>query len=267
MELLLDPDLRWKRSFYLMIDYKNRSLKKEILDQKNIPFEDIVLNMKELEFINSHLGGHSITVQGFKRLIKNNKHVSVCEIGCGGGDNLKAIDKFCKRNRVICSFTGIDINKECIAFAKENMEPWLVSSSQPWLASSPTTNIKFMVSDYKDIKFTKEKPDVIFSSLFCHHFSEIELVQMLHWMKMNSRLGFFINDLHRHPVAYHFIKIATKIFSKSYLVKNDAPLSVLRGFKENEWKTIFEKAGIRNYSIRWKWAFRYLIIVSNQQNQ
>ena len=52
-----------------------------------------------------------------------------------------------------------------------------------------------------------------------------------------------------------------RLFSKSYLVKNDAPLSVLRGFKKNEWKNIFEKAGIKNYSIKWKWAFRYLIVV------
>jgi ubiquinone/menaquinone biosynthesis C-methylase UbiE len=234
-----------------MADYKNRSLKKEILDQKNIPFEDIVLNMKELEFINSQLGGHSITISGFKKLLKNKKEISVCEIGCGGGDNLKAIDIFCKKNHLICSFTGIDINKDCIAFAEENL---------------PIKNVHFIVSDYKNVDFNGTKPDVIFSSLFCHHFSEYELVEMLHWMKNNSETGFFINDLHRHPVAYHFIKIATKIFSRSYLVKNDAPLSVLRGFKKNEWKNIFKKAGIRNYSIQWKWAFRYLIIVSNQQN-
>ena len=91
--LHLAPALPWKLSFYLMIDYKNRSLKKELLDQNNIPFEDIVLNMKELEFINAHLGGHSITINGFKKLLKNRKTISVCEIGCGGGDNLNAINK------------------------------------------------------------------------------------------------------------------------------------------------------------------------------
>ncbi len=227
------------------MDYKNRSLKKEILDQKNIPFEDIAVNMKELEFINAHLGGHSITIAGFKKLLENKKEISVCEIGCGGGDNLKAIDNFCKRKSIISSFTGIDINKECIAFAKENLQ---------------IENVNFIVSDYKEINFANEKPDIIFSSLFCHHFTENELIEMLDWMKKNSTIGFFINDLHRHPIAYYFIKIGTRIFSKSYLVKNDAPLSVLRGFKKNEWKHIFEKTGIKNYSIKWKWAFRYLII-------
>jgi hypothetical protein len=85
------------------------------------------------------------------------------------------------------------------------------------------------------------------------------LVGMLLWMKNNSSVGFFINDLHRQPLAYYFIKLATKLFSKSSLVKNDAPLSVLRGFKKKEWESIFERAGIQNYSIKWKWAFRYLV--------
>jgi ubiquinone/menaquinone biosynthesis C-methylase UbiE len=200
-----------------MIDYKNRSLQKEILDQNNIPFEDIFLNMKELQFINAHLGGHSITIKGFKKLLQKRKTISICEIGCGGGDNLNAIDIFCRKNNIICSFTGIDINKDCIAFAKEN---------------SQGENINFIVSDYKNVDFKNEKPDIIFSSLFCHHFTNKELHEMLNWMKKNSTVGFFINDLQRHPIAYYSIKVAVNIFSKSYLVKNDAPISVLRGFKK-----------------------------------
>ncbi|HSN09042.1 MAG TPA: methyltransferase domain-containing protein [Hanamia sp.] len=223
-------------------------MQKEILDQKDIPFADIALNMKELDWINSHLGGHSITIDGFRYLSKNKKSISVCEIGCGGGDNLNAIDYFCKKNRIISSFTGIDINKECIAFAKEN---------------SKMEKVTFIVSDYKEVNFEINKPDIIFSSLFCHHFTDDELVEMIKWMKSNSTIGFFINDLHRHPLAYHFIKNATKIFSKSYLVKNDAPISVLRGFKKSDWKNIFKNAGIQKFSIKWKWAFRYLIVAFN----
>ena len=99
-----------------------------------------------------------------------------------------------------------------------------------------------------------------------HHFTDEELIIMLQWMKANAKIGFFINDLHRHPIAYHFIKIATKLFSGSYLVKNDAPLSVLRGFKKKEWENILLKAGIKHYTIQWKWAFRYLIVVYNDRN-
>src|SRR5690242_1063617 len=228
--LLLVPALRWKLSFYQMIDFKKRSAEKEILDQENIPFEDIAQNMKELEWINSHLGGHAITIEGFKELAKDKKSISVCEIGCGGGDNLIAINNYCVKRNIPARFIGIDINKDCIEFARKN---------------TSDKDFDYITNDYKKLIF-ENKPDIIFSSLFCHHFSEEDLVQMMRWMKENSTIGFFINDLHRHPVAYHFIKTTTSIFSKSYLVKNDAPLSVRRGFRKNEWEVILEKAGIKN---------------------
>ncbi|MEO6456061.1 MAG: methyltransferase domain-containing protein [Ginsengibacter sp.] len=234
-----------------MINYSQRSYQKELLDKEDIPFADIRQNMQELEFINTHLGGHSITIGGFKKLIQKKKSVSVCEIGCGGGDNLNAINTWCHKKKVSASFTGIDINANCITYAQ---------------TISRIKNVNFIHADYKSVEFMKDKPDIIFSSLFCHHFTDDELIGMMRWMKTNSTLGFFINDLHRHPVAYHFIKLATKVFSKSYLVKNDAPISVLRGFKKKEWMNILQQAGIKNYTIQRKWAFRYLIVAPLSPN-
>jgi hypothetical protein len=47
------------------------------------------------------------------------------------------------------------------------------------------------------------------------------------------------------------------------MVKYDAPLSVQRAFKRNELELILEKAGIMNYKLRWKWAFRWQLIIFN----
>ena len=233
-----------------MTDFKQRSLKKEILDRSDIPFQDIERNLKELEWINSHLGGHSITINGLKNLIGDRKIISVCEIGCGGGDNLNAIERYCKKNNVDVSFTAIDINKDCIAYAKANVI---------------SQKVDFIVSDYSAVHFRTAKPDIIFSSLFCHHFTDDQLVQMLAWMNENASVGFFINDLHRHPLAYYFIRISSEIFSRSYLVKNDAPLSVLRGFRKIEWEQLVIKAGLKNASVKWRWAFRYLVTCRAQK--
>ena len=230
-----------------MISLKLRSYQKELLDSENIPFADIRQNMKELNIINTHLGGHSISIDGIKKILKNspgNKPITVCEIGCGGGDNIKAIEKWCHKNSIKASFIGIDIKTQCIAFAKQQY---------------PSLDVKWITADYRDVTFENSKPDIIFSSLFCHHFADNAIIYMLQWMKANATKGFFINDLHRHPLAYYSIKIITRIFSGSYLVKNDAPLSVARGFTMDEWKTAFNEAGISNCNIQWKWAFRHLI--------
>ena len=236
-----------------MPDLKERSYKKELLDADDIPFEDIRQNMHELNTVNRLLGGHKITLAGIKELIETGntgRPISICEIGCGGGDNLHAIANWFKKNKIEAIFIGIDIKKECIDFAKQQY---------------PSLNATWITNDYAKVDLATNKPDIIFSSLFCHHFTETELVKMLTWMKGNCSKGFFINDLQRHPLAYYSIKLLTGIFSKSYLVKNDAPLSVARGFKRNEWKDIFAVAGIRQYSIKWKWAFRYLIVCRNER--
>jgi 2-polyprenyl-3-methyl-5-hydroxy-6-metoxy-1,4-benzoquinol methylase len=174
------------------------------------------------------------------------KGVTICEIGCGGGDNLVAIQKWCNKRNIPVAFIGIDINPHCIDVASKRA----------------LSNLQLIHCDYKDVQLEKQ-PDIIFSSLFCHHFSDREMVKQLKWMKSNARLGFFINDLHRHKVAYYSIKVLTRMFSNSYLVKHDAPLSVARGFTKDEWLQFFNFAGISNYSIEWKWAFRWLVVYKN----
>ena len=231
-----------------MINLSERSYNKELLDEDDIPFADIQQNMKELNTINTYLGGHHISISGLKEIIRNcpaDQPITVCEIGCGGGDNLKAIEKWSSAHSIKINFIGIDIKAACIEYAQQQY---------------PHLNAQWIVSDYKIVEFTHHRPDIIFSSLFCHHFKNGPIVEMLHWMKRNSARGFFINDLHRHPLAYYSIKMITRIFSRSYLVKNDAPLSVARGFKKTEWQKMIADAGLSNCPVQWKWAFRHLII-------
>ena len=230
-----------------MPSFAHRSYKKELLDGQNIPFDDIKRNMRELDFINRYLGGHEMTLDGIVAIIQQtpvfNKQLSIVEIGCGGGDNLRAIKQWAAHIKKPVRLLGIDINEECIAYAK---------------AQERNRGIEFICSDYK-LAQLPSKPDVIFSSLFCHHFTEEELIFQMQWMQQVSSLGFFINDLHRHPAAYYSIKLLTSLFSKSYLVKNDAPLSVQRGFKRADWQRLFTAAGIEDYSCTWRWAFRWLV--------
>ncbi len=230
-----------------MPSFATRSYQKELLDRDDIPFQAIRRNMQELDFINRHLGGHDITLDGIVALIKDNavfnKTLDIVEIGCGGGDNLRAVKEWAAYIKLPVKLSGVDINEECIAYA---------------VRQERNKGIQFYHSDYRLVEL-EQKPDIVFSSLFCHHFKDEELVEQLRWMNTNSEVGFFINDLHRHPLAYYSIKFLTAIFSRSYLVRNDAPLSVRRGFTRADWQTLFQKAGLTNYRCTWRWAFRWLI--------
>lgn len=225
-------------------DFSKRSYTKELLDRDDIPFADIERNMLELDIINTWLGGHAISIRGLKGLIGDRRRICICEIGCGGGDNLRALSQWCQKRGILVTIIGIDNNPHCIAVAREK---WKEAEAE-WI-----------LSDYKEAVFEKSKPDIVFSSLFCHHFTDEELVCMLGWMQENAKVGWFINDLHRYPLAWFSIRLLTQGFSRSYLVKNDAPLSVLRGFSRTEWKRLLQGSGVEEYTLRWKWAFRWLI--------
>ena len=137
-----------------MPSFKHRSYKKELLDQDNIPFEDIKRNMEELDKINTILGGHKITISGLSGLLKKKSvadaEIHVVEIGCGGGDNLRAIKNWANKNKIALSLTGIDLNPSCILFAQH----------QPG-----NKGIEFICADYRDAIFNK-KPDIIFLYAF-----------------------------------------------------------------------------------------------------
>jgi 2-polyprenyl-3-methyl-5-hydroxy-6-metoxy-1,4-benzoquinol methylase len=227
-----------------MINLRQRSYQKELMDADDIPFAAIAQTLKELNIINTRLGGHAITLKGVRQFAKNNEPLRVCEIGCGGGDNLFAIYKYCTKKTIPVNFVGIDMNAECIAFAKQQY---------------PQLPCQWICSDYALVTFGDKQPDIIFSSLFCHHFTDEQLVSMLQWLHQKSSKGFFINDLHRHWLAWYLIKYITKFFSRSYLIKNDASLSVARSFRKEDWQKLFQQAGIGNYNIIWQWAFRYLV--------
>ncbi len=227
---------------------------KELLDHPDIPDADLQRNLQELNIINHYLGGHRITINALKQIVQKinikGRPIHICEIGCGGGDNLYVIDQWARHKGIPLLITGVDMKETCTRFAAQ----------KNWYHPA-----RWITSDYKLATFDTP-PDILFSSLFCHHFSDTELPGMLRWMYDQSSVGFFINDLHRHPLAYHSIKWITRFFSRSYLVKNDAPLSVRRAFVQKDWEGILEQSGIPGASIRWKWAFRWLVLVAHPQN-
>lgn len=234
-----------------MIDFRYRSRKEELLDQPNILKEDLFLNLRELDAINRLLGGHQATLVGLKKLISDkSKEYTIVDYACGGGDTLRCIDSFAKKNNLNFRLIGFDLLEDAIIFSKYESEG---------------LDIEFYQSDFRDFKFDGEV-DIAINALCCHHFYYSELECLIQKMYDDAKIGVIINDLHRHPFAYYSISFLTKLFSKSHYVKHDAKLSVLRGFRKKEWVDVLEKLRFKDFSVNWIWAFRHLIIV-NKSNE
>lgn len=232
-----------------MINLKNRSSEKEIMDDFSQSGETIDQTLRELERINALLGGNYVSTGGVAKLLNGQaaKEYHIADLGCGGGDMMMYLSKWGEGNGYNLKFSGIDANSAIVDFAEENTNTF--------------QNIKYYPLNIFSPEFKSLNPDIFHCSLFAHHFTEEELVPLLRQLLNQSNLGLVINDLHRHIISYYFTKWIIRTFSKSSMVRYDSVVSIQRSFKRNEIEVILKKAGITNYFLKWKWAFRWQLVI------
>jgi ubiquinone/menaquinone biosynthesis C-methylase UbiE len=232
-----------------MSQFAQRSREKEIMDDLDCSGPVLEQTLRELKTINRLLGGNGVTNRGLSQVVQRfpQDHYSLVDLGCGGGDMIAVMQAWASKKHIPIQFIGVDANGNTIALAKERQ--------------AALSEVHWQVANVFDSTFLEEQVDIATCTLFTHHFTDEELVQLFQGLKRKVRLAIVINDLHRHPIAYYSIKWLTRWFSKSPMVQNDAALSVLRSFKRRDWKLIFEEAGLGKVEIHWRWAFRWQICV------
>lgn len=232
-----------------MTKFSQRSFEKELMDDLECSGEELEQTLKELKTINKWLGGNDVTTSGLEKifLAHPQEEYGIADIGCGGGDMMRVMHDWSKEKKIKTHFQGIDANPNIIDLAKIRL--------------ADLKNVTLTVQNIFSPEFLESKVDVCTCTLFTHHFTDAELVQLLKGLKSKSKLGIVINDLHRNPIAYYSIKLLTKVFSKSAMVQNDGPLSVLRAFSRKDWQRILPKAGIQDFQLTWHWAFRWQVLI------
>jgi len=227
--------------------FKTRTDKAEIMDDFELKGRELEVVLQDLNNVNKRLGGYKITINGIKKLITNrNKTLTIADVGCGSGENLRQIAKWAKRENISVELIGIDANQNTINLAKS--------------LSTEFNNITFIQQDVFDESFKRHQMDIICLNLTLHHFKDKDIKKLLPILYQNSSLGLVINDLQRHWLAYFLFQLYSSVLMKSKIAKHDGKVSILRGFKKNElekYKTIVKP---KNLHLEWCWAFRYLCI-------
>ena len=231
-----------------LVDTSHRSSEMEIMDDFTIEGALFRDTLDKLEFINRFLGGNSVTINGLKKLLKNqskNKTITIVDLGCGNGDILRDVAKFGRKNNYSFKLIGIDANLAAIEYAKE--------------LSKEYSELSFKTIDILSEDFKKQSYDVVLCTLFLHHFKNEELISFLKTTTNKATIGVVVNDLHRHKLAYYLFKLIG-FFIKNKMVRQDGLTSVLRAFKKKDLENISKEIKV-HFSIQWKWAFRYLWIL------
>jgi len=227
-----------------------RATTPELMDDLTLATAELRQNLDELETINTWLGGYRPVLAALARLRPHfppGRPLRLADLGSGGGDTLRHVARWARRQRLPVALTGIDANAFMLDYAGAKSQAY--------------PEINYRQADIFAPEFASQRYDVLTASLFCHHFTDAELVGLLRSWQQQAQLAVIINDLHRHSLAYYSIKYLTKLLGGSRLVQNDAPLSVARAFSRADWQRLLAAAGITRYSLRWCWAFRWQLIV------
>ncbi len=233
-----------------MPDFSNRGVGTEIMDDLQTGGPDLWQALFELDAINYLLGGNYVTLNGLSSLLSDadyHRDLHIADLGCGSGDMLRRIRSFLQKRKTEAVLSGFDANPNVVKYADDH--------------TPPACRIHYEALNIFSSEFQRHRFDIVVGTLFFHHFTNEELIGFFRNLKEQVRMGIIINDIHRHWLAYYSIKWLTQIFSRSAMVRHDAPLSVRRAFRKRDLEEILRRAGFMNYKIKWRWAFRWQVII------
>jgi 2-polyprenyl-3-methyl-5-hydroxy-6-metoxy-1,4-benzoquinol methylase len=231
-----------------LLNFKTRSLEPEILDDFELQGNNLAENLRELEWVNKYLGGYSYTLNALKEIarIHPSKTLQVVDLGCGGGDTLRYLQPRLLKNNVSAKLTGIDANGNAISYARQHPQH--------------TSAIAYQQARISTQLLHRLKADVVLFNLFLHHFNDAEIISFLKTCKA-AGVTVLINDLERSQIAYVLFAIISKLLRFSAISRHDGLLSVKKSFVRLDWQRLFKEAGYQNYTLKWRWAFRWLCVL------
>ncbi|HEX2141983.1 MAG TPA: methyltransferase domain-containing protein [Candidatus Limnocylindria bacterium] len=217
------------------------------MDTETVSFEEFQECLRHLELINRCTLAYRPTLAWLDRLARRRgtgRPLSILDVGFGHGDMLRRIAAWADRSGLPVHLAGVDLN------------PWSARAAS--LATPAGLPVRYEVGDVFEVR--GDRPiDVVVSSLFAHHLADDDLVRFLRWMDARASAGWFVNDLHRHPLPYHAVRVAARLLPVSRMVRHDAPLSVTRGFTRRDWSTLLRRSGVDRdrVAVEWVFPFRY----------
>lgn len=238
----------------MIISFKTRAIDEEIMDDLDMSGPVLHKALDQLEVVNRWLGGNQLSIRGIRQILKNRPNtapkspIKILDLGCGGGDGLRAIADWGRKNGIPLQLCGLDANAYTVEYARQR--------------STDYNEIQYQQVNVLDASFDPKGYDIILCALFLHHFDGSELDQLLNRLNQSGAY-LLINDLHRHWLAYYLFYLVCFVFQASDMTREDGLLSVRKGFRKTEWTTMLKRHNINNYKLQWKWAFRHLLIILN----
>ena len=230
----------------MRVDLSQRLIATELMDGADVDFETFRDTLVDLAKVNRMTLAYRPTLDFLGRLHDEglwpqDRPLHILDVGSGYGDMLRVIARWASRRGLEVKLTALDLNP----FAERAAERALGSAA-----------IQFVTGDLYDYR---GGVDVAISSLFTHHLAEDELIRFLEWQEANANIGWFINDLLRHPFSYRGFALLAGLMRWHRFVRHDGPMSIARAFRPEDWSRLLALAGVRHARIKPWFPFRLCV--------
>lgn len=225
-----------------MRSLRDRATQEEQMDASDLPVEDYRAVLHDLARVNRATLSARPTLAFLNRIAGGRSSLKVLDVGFGQGDMLRAIARWARRRGIAVELTGVDLNPNSELVARA--------------ATDPALPITYRTGDYRDLSGAF---DVVVSSLVAHHMAPEELTRFLRFMEQQARLGWIINDLHRHRLAYMGFPLLARLMGWHRIVREDGQLSIARSFRREDWVPILAAAGVEEARVIRRFPFRLCV--------
>jgi len=232
------------------LDLRNRHRERELMDAPGLDPTQHVQALQALARVNRLSG---VAARVWKDVLHMSREHGVrakggplrlLDVACGGGDVMLDVARRARAAHVPLEVHGCDVNPVALEHARGEAARW------------------GLVANFieKDV-LSEELPggyDLVCSSLFHHHLSRAEAVDLLRGMAAAGG-SVLVQDLLRSTVGYLLAWTGLRLLSRSKVARVDGPISVRAAFTLSEIRAMAVEAGLSGAVIRRGWPERFIL--------
>lgn len=220
-----------------------RARQDERMDDPALPPADYAAVLSDLARVNTVTLAARPTLAFLARAVGRQPRFRLLDVGFGQGDMLRRVARWADKRGIVADLVGVDLNP--------NSAPAASAATPAGMA------IDYRTGDYADL--AGERWDIIVSSLVAHHMTDDQLLAFLRFMEAHARIGWMVNDLHRHRFAHAGFPILATLMRWHPIVAADGTLSIARAFRPPEWHALLSHADAASARVVRRFPFRLCV--------
>ena len=223
-----------------------RDLQPELMDDpalSSAEHEHALVGLSRLNFFSGVIGG---MYRQIARFATKDRPLKVLDIASGSGDLPVAWAKRASKQGLDLEMTATDISSVAV-------------DQQQQRAQAAGVKLRSLQADC----FAKELPtgfDIVTCSLFMHHLTEAQSIDLLRKMRKASHNAVIVCDLDRTRLNYALVGFASRALTRSHVVHTDALLSVKNAYTKTEFAELARTAFGRSVDVKTMFPSRFLMI-------